>query len=516
MRFFKGEGVEDLTMIGSPSNSAIVSNLSARLNREQIYTGLGDVLISVNPYKRLNIYGDDVIGMYKASATSSNTAPHIFRTAQLAYSKLIENDYSQSIIISGESGAGKTVAAKFLLQYFVAVSPSTGGGSNSQSTSVSQAPVNDYGTSPMGSRSPPPPRPGGRGGGARGGGARGAGRGGGGRGGGARGGGGRGGARGGARGGPPNRGARGRGGRGGGGAGRGRGGGGSAKTVDEIKKIIIDSNPILEAFGNAKTVRNNNSSRFGKYLEIQFEGSAPIGGVITSFLLESTRVAFQGKNERNFHIFYYVFAGCDGSLRQDLGFGNDPTFFHYLGQSGCTTIDEVNDAEEFQIVCNALSTVGIGPGEQAEIWKIIAAILWLGNINFTGSAPAKVTDRSALEYAAYLLQVEPGFLETSLTHKYIISGSARHTEYQSPQNADQSIAVRDALAKTLYARVFDYIVGAINVALSCSKSTNVIGLLDIYGFEIFEHNSFEQFCINFVNEMLQQIFIELTIKAGAG
>eukprot|EP01087_Luapelamoeba_hula_P011486 TRINITY_DN312_c0_g1_i1.p1 TRINITY_DN312_c0_g1~~TRINITY_DN312_c0_g1_i1.p1 ORF type:complete len:968 (+),score=160.10 TRINITY_DN312_c0_g1_i1:957-3860(+) len=302
------------------------------------------------------------------------------------------------------------------------------------------------------------------------------------------------------------------GGGGGGGGGGGRPMGGSV-SVEQVKRIINESNPLLEALGNAKTVRNDNSSRFGKYLEIQFsDNAAPVGGVVTTFLLEKTRVAFQGKAERNFHIFYQLHAGVDASLREELGLGNDPTYFHYLAQSGCTTVEDVDDRADFDVVKNSMTTVGIPGQEQVEIFKILAGILWLGNIRFTGGAPAQVVDKGPLDYAAYLLQVPPDFLHQSLNHRCIQSGSARSTQYQVPQNADQSDAIRDALAKTLYERLFDFVIEKVNASMAFGGNTNVIGVLDIYGFEIFEKNSFEQFCINYVNERLQQIFIELTVR----
>jgi len=295
-----------------------------------------------------------------------------------------------------------------------------------------------------------------------------------------------------------------------------RGGGprGGSKSVEEIKKMIIDSNPLMEAFGNAKTIRNDNSSRFGKYLEIQFNtNDAPVGSVTSTFLLEKTRVAFQGKNERNFHIFYQMLAGADMSLKNDFVINCDPTCFFYLGQSGCTTVEGVNDATDFAEVKAAMGTVGINDTEQYDILRSLAGILHLGNIRFQGEPPAQVTDRQPLEAAAAILGVDPNFLEQSLNHRQIQSGSARATQYAVPQNADQASGIRDALAKTLYSRIFDFIVERVNQSMAHSGSDcNVIGVLDIYGFEIFDKNSFEQFCINYVNERLQQIFIELTVR----
>lgn len=272
----------------------------------------------------------------------------------------------------------------------------------------------------------------------------------------------------------------------------------------------------MEAFGNAKTVRNDNSSRFGKYLEIQFsDNCAPIGGLISTFLLEKSRVAYQQRGERNFHIFYQLLAGLghfSSQAVQDFGIGSDPNSFFYTSQSGCSTIDDVNDAEEFKAVLSSLRLIGCSEDEIYQIFRILAAILHVGNIRFEGDSPAKVRVRDSLDNAAYLLGVEGKFLEMSLNHRQIQSGSARSTQFNVPQNVEQASGIRDALAKTLYSRLFDYIVEKVNRSMSYSGKANVIGVLDIYGFEIFDHNSFEQFCINYVNERLQQIFIDLTVR----
>jgi len=467
-RLFK-EGVEDLVLCSSPSNGEITKQLGARFDRELIYTAIGEVLVSLNPYKYLPITGPEHIAMYQNSAGQGQQQPHVYGLAERAYRRLVDDGDSQCVIISGESGAGKTVAAKLILNYITAVSPSGGGGGGG-------------GGPPPAQPSAPPPR----------------------------------------RGGPP---PRGRGGRGGPRMSvRGRGGGppsrqsmaprgGGSRSVEEIKKIIMDSNPLMEAFGNAKTIRNDNSSRFGKYLEIQFNSnSAPVGGVTSTFLLEKTRVAFQGKNERNFHIFYQMICGADMSLKNDFGINCDPTCFYYLGQSGCTTVEGVDDAKDFREVKAAMTTVGLSENEQYDIFRTLAGILHLGNIRFQGEPPAQVTDRQPLEAAAAILGVDPNFLEQSLNHRQIQSGSARATQYAVPQNADQASGIRDALAKTLYARLFDLIVERVNNSMAHSGECSVVGVLDIYGFEIFEKNSFEQFCINYVNERLQQIFIELTVR----
>ncbi|MDP2437853.1 MAG: hypothetical protein Q8P67_19090, partial [archaeon] len=586
-------------MISSPSNGEITTQLETRLMRDFIYTNIGEVLVSVNPYKQLPMFGEEHIAMYQNSSGGHDTPPHIYALAERAYKRLCALNESQSVIISGESGAGKTVAAKFILKFVTAVSPgstlSGSSGHGGEWGASGKGFTGEWGASP-----PPmvPPRgggpPRGAGGPPRGAPPRAAPRGGGppiapprggappqrarapappmrGRGaaspahddsqvnyGGAsqappmvapRGGGPPRGAPPRARGGPPlpTRGAslasipRQGGPRGGGGAGPsargmparsmspppsfgGSGGGGfgasspsssrggAPNDVDYIKRVINESNPLMEAFGNAKTVRNDNSSRFGKYLEIQFDSShAPVGGSISTFLLEKTRVAGQQKGERNYHIFYQMLAGLDSSLRSQFGL-RDAQSYWYLSQSGCTSVDGVDDRQDFEEVVKAMRTVGFSDSEQNHIWCILSAILNLGNIRFEGEAPARVKDAGALQEASRLLAVEPDLLVMSLNHRQIQSGSARHTQFAVPQNAEQSAGIRDALSKELYSRVFDFIVAKINASLSASGSMNVIGVLDIYGFEIFDTNSFEQFCINYVNERLQQIFIDLTVR----
>ncbi|KYQ92809.1 myosin IK [Tieghemostelium lacteum] len=546
-------GVDDLVLISSPSNGEVANNLGARFDRELIYTNIGEVLIALNPYKQLPITGPEFIKMYQNSPGTGEAPPHIYALAERAFRRLVDDGESQCVIISGESGAGKTVSAKLLLQYITAVSPNNsygasvananGGGNSLPQYDGSSELVEDednlpqydggsdppmgrgFGLPPIGAngggrgravppptnRAPPPQPGGGRGkppppvnnnrpppsvpsGGGRGG--------------------------------PPppvNGGGRGR-------ApppprGGGRGGGpppkivpsGSSRSnkqvdVEYIKKIILESNPLMEAIGNAKTVRNDNSSRFGKYLEIQFsDNNAPVGGQISTFLLEKTRVTFQQKHERNFHIFYQMLAGLDQGKKSEWGL-TQATDFYYLAQSGCTTIEDVNDGNDFMEVQQAMDTVGISKSEQNDIFRILAAILHIGNIRFQGEPPAEIIDDTPVQWASSLLGVDPQFLAQSLNHRQIQSGSVRHTQYAVPQNPDQAAGLRDALAKTLYDRIFEFVVARINQTMQYFGSAKVIGVLDIYGFESFDRNSLEQFNINYVNERLQQIFIDLTVR----
>ena len=281
-----------------------------------------------------------------------------------------------------------------------------------------------------------------------------------------------------------------------------------------MKRLIEDTNPLLEALGNAKTVRNDNSSRFGKYLELQFnsEGS-PVGGTTSTFLLEKTRVAFQNRHERNFHIFYQFIYGADPALKQELGCECDPSYFNYLSQSGCMHVSSVDDVADYRATRSAMGLIGINEGTQVDIFRLLAGILHVGNVQFQGNAPAQVVDPTPLQTAAYLFSVSPEQLAHALVHRKIQSGSARSTQYAVQQNSDQAYGIRDALAKTVYERLFNWVVEQINQSMACtSAGLKCLGVLDIYGFEVFEKNGFEQLCINYVNEKLQQVYVKLKLK----
>uniref|UniRef100_H2LZF3 Osteoclast-stimulating factor 1 n=1 Tax=Oryzias latipes TaxID=8090 RepID=H2LZF3_ORYLA len=292
---------------------------------------------------------------------------------------------------------------------------------------------------------------------------------------------------------------------------------GGGSKVQHVKDIILQSNPLLEAFGNAKTVRNNNSSRFGKYFEIQFSrGGEPDGGKISNFLLEKSRVVNQNENERNFHIYYQMIEGANAQQKEALGVMT-PDYYYYLNQSGTYKVDGTNDSKDFQetLVHYCNSVIGIPADIQAQVLQIIAGILHLGNVSFIEAGNyGQVESTDLLAFPAYLLGIDPNRLQDKLTSRQMDSKWGGKSEsINVTLNQEQATYTRDALAKALYARLFDYLVEAINKAIQKPHEEFSIGVLDIYGFEIFKKNGFEQFCINFVNEKLQQIFIELTLKA---
>jgi len=404
----KRPGVDDLVLLNNVSETAICENLKKRFMDDWIFTYIGPVLISVNPFKEMKYFTSKEVDMYQGAATYENP-PHVYALADNMYRNMTIDSENQCVIISGESGAGKTVAAKFIMDY---ISKISGGG----------------------------------------------------------------------------------------------------ERATHVKEVVKHSNPLLEAFGNAKTVRNNNSSRFGKYVEILFSSGQPTGGMISNFLLEKSRVVSQNAGERNFHVFYQLCEGADESIRTNYGIAEFDNY-NYLASTD-PHVDGTDDNEDWMEVLQAMDAMGFDGTEQGEIISAVAAILHLGNISFVeaGNEVAKPEDEAALDFPAHLLQVEKSVLCTKLTSRVM---AARNERIDVTLNVEQAEATRDALAKAIYFRLFDYLVTRVNQSMKNDSKQKMlsIGILDIYGFEIFQKNGFEQFCINFVNEKLQQIFIELTMKA---
>ncbi|ANB14006.1 myosin 5 [Sugiyamaella lignohabitans] len=295
-------------------------------------------------------------------------------------------------------------------------------------------------------------------------------------------------------------------------------GGSASSDIQRIKDMVLATNPLLESFGCAKTLRNDNSSRHGKYLEILFNGQGePVGAQITNYLLEKARVVGQIRNERNFHIFYQFTKGATQQYREVYGIQGPETYL-YTSASKCTSVDSIDDVKDFQETINAMKVIGLTQDEQDSVFRLLAAILWIGNIDFIeNDEGSQIRDSSVPNFVAYLLDVDAASIEKALTIRIVETsrGGRRGSVYESPLNVVQAKAVRDALAKAIYDKLFDWIVYRVNESLKAQKGSSSlsIGILDIYGFEIFENNSFEQICINYVNEKLQQIFIQLTLKS---
>lgn len=405
--------IDDLVLLDNITDQGVYDGLKKRYDNDLIYTYIGHVLVAVNPYRMLPIYGAAIIKSYQGRYIYEEP-PHVYAIAEDTYKALLNEGQNQCVIISGESGAGKTETSKLIMQYIAAVT-------------------------------------------------------------------------------------------------------GKSKSVKTIKEQILESNPVLEAFGNAKTVQNNNSSRFGKYFEIQFNyGGDPTGGRVTNYLLEKSRVVQQAQTERNFHVFYQLIAGGDGRQKQELRL-TSARDFRYLSGSGCVEVNGINDSKEYSDTRRAMDVIGISKEEQNGAFSLVALVLHLGQFKFSparGGEGSQVADQGLLQFAAQLLGVNDRMLQQALCSRSVSRGQGgKASRYVVPLPVEQAAESCDALAKALYSRMFDWLVNRINQSITDERSEFNIGVLDIYGFEIFQHNSFEQLCINFVNEKLQQIFIELTLKS---
>ncbi|KAK4391839.1 Myosin-17 [Sesamum angolense] len=406
-------GVDDMTKLSYLHEPGVLQNLATRYELNEIYTYTGNILIAINPFQRLpHLYDTHMMEQYKGAALGE-LSPHVFAIADVAYRAMINEGKSNSILVSGESGAGKTETTKMLMRYLAH----------------------------LGGRS-----------------------------------------------------------------------GVEGRTVEQQ---VLESNPVLEAFGNAKTVRNNNSSRFGKFVEIQFDKSGRISGAaVRTYLLERSRVCQISYPERNYHCFYLLCA-APAEEREKYKLGS-PESFHYLNQSKCYTLDGVSDAEEYLATRRAMDIVGISEEEQEAIFRVVAAVLHLGNIEFSkgkeidSSVIKDEKSRFHLNTTAELLKCNPKSLEDALIKRVMVTPEEVITRTLDPEAA---LGSRDALAKTVYSRLFDWIVDKINISIGQDPNSKaIIGVLDIYGFESFKQNSFEQFCINFTNEKLQQHFNQHVFK----
>ncbi|CAK8535181.1 unnamed protein product [Lathyrus sativus] len=393
------EGVDDLIQLSYLNEPSVLHNLQFRYSQDMIYSKAGPILIAFNPFKDVQIYANEYVSAYRNKTLDS---PHVYAMVDAAYNEMIGDEVNQSIIISGESGAGKTETAKIAMQYLAAL------------------------------------------------------------------------------------------------------GGGSCGIENEV----LQTNVILEAFGNAKTSRNDNSSRFGKLIEIHFSATGKMcGAKIQTFLLEKSRVVQLADGERSYHIFYQLCAGSSPDIKARLNL-RAASEYKYLNQSDCMTIDWVDDAKKFHRLKKALDVVQMCNEDQERAFKMIAAILWLGNITFLDNDNEnhiEVVNDEAVSNAASLMGVSSQELITVLSTRKIQAGKDTITK---PLTLRQAIDARDALAKFIYANLFDWLVEQVNKSLEVGKrrTGRSISILDIYGFESFQKNSFEQLCINYANERLQQHF----------
>ncbi|KAM3962821.1 myosin-VIIa [Aphomia sociella] len=403
-------GVEDMITLGELQEYTILRNLHIRYNQQLIYTYTGSMLIAINPYEILPIYTMDQIHFYQTIGDGDVLPPHIFAIGENSYRAQKDTSTNQCIVISGESGAGKTESTKLLLQYLAAAS-----GKHSW-----------------------------------------------------------------------------------------------------IEQQIQETNPILEAFGNAKTVKNDNSSRFGKYINIYFNKKGVIeGGNIEQYLLEKSRIVSQNKGERNYHIFYSLVDGLSSDEKKKLELGR-ATDYNYLTSGNMITCDGRNDGLEFADIRSAFKVLNFPDSDVWTVFSLLSAILHLGNLKFKSFSvnnmeSSEVADNMNATRIATLLGVNKSVLCDALTRKTFV---AHGEKVVSNINVSAALDGRDALVKAIYGHIFEYIVSMINKTLHKDQqlSSTSVGILDIFGFENFESNSFEQLCINYANENLQQFFVRHIFK----
>ncbi|KAL5509430.1 hypothetical protein EMCRGX_G004803 [Ephydatia muelleri] len=409
-------GCADMVLLEEITLDSIVRNLKIRYDNGSIYTYIGSVVVSVNPYRTLLIYDQDYISLYQ-SKSMLELPPHIYAIVDEAYRSMRDKGVDQCLIITGESGAGKTEASKLSMQYVAAVS-------------------------------------------------------------------------------------------------------GKGAEVGRVKEQLLLSNPILEAFGNAKTIRNDNSSRFGKYMDIEFDFKGdPVGGIVSNYLLEKSRVVGQNTGERNFHIFYQLLGGATSDVLEMLHLQKEVYSYHYLSQGGCSYILTMDDSKQFHATIEAMEVIGFSPEDISCVLEMLSAILNLGNAKFkghtlpNGSNACKLDNLKYVTYACDMLGCSRELMEECLTKRSV---ETKRDYVLKPLSAAEGAHARDALCKAIYGRMFSWIVGKINSSIKASSSVRkkkCMGVLDIYGFEVFAENGFEQFIINYCNEKLQQVFIELTLKS---
>lgn len=435
--------VDDNCALMHLNEATLLNNVRLRYKRDCIYTYVANILIAVNPYKDVRqLYSTRTMEQYRGKSLGV-LPPHVFAIADKAFRDMKVLRQSQSIVVSGESGAGKTESTKYILRYLCQSRSSSAG---------------------------------------------------------------------------------------------------------TIEAKILEANPILEAFGNAKTTRNNNSSRFGKFIEVHYDTAMNVvGGYISHYLLERSRIVGQSRSERNYHIFYQLCAGVTSQLRHKLQLAS-PDHFHYL-RRGCTQYfaqpsraggsssaevqsrdhqqlgplndPMLDDARDFNLLDKALATVGLSDAERLAVYTTVAAVLHLGNITFEedpndnkGGCVVTPVSEPALSATASLMGVDADELRQALLSRVMQTNKAGYkgTIIMVPLKVHEASSARDALAKGVYSRLFDYIVHCINKSIPFVSSSYYIGVLDIAGFEYFTVNSFEQFCINYCNEKLQQFFNQRILK----
>ncbi|XP_050303869.1 unconventional myosin-Ib [Anthonomus grandis grandis] len=405
-------GAWDTVLLDPLTEDTFIGNLQQRFRRDHIYTYIGNVLISINPFKKLALYSADLVSNYVRRAPFQ-LPPHIYGVAESAYRSLTDKGENQCIIVTGESGSGKTEAARIVLQFLVLVS-------------------------------------------------------------------------------------------------------GNAPEVKRIKDSLVQANTLLEAFGNAKTMRNDNASRFGKFLDIEFDYKGdPIGGHLTNYFLDKTRVTTLGTNDRNFHIFYQLLSGADIHLLKCLKLQRNVEQYAILQtESHHPTATEEDDKKLFVYTREALEVLGFTSTDIVHIFRVLAVILKLGNLQFVpcnnidGTDGCSVSNDYELFEVCELLSADHRWIQRILTSKQIEDG------IMADLGSIEASRLRDLLCRTLYSRLFTWLINRINETIKAKSlgKRKFLGVLDLYGFESMKNNSFEQLLINYCNEKLHQFMINICLK----
>uniref|UniRef100_A0A672V2S6 Myosin IXB n=1 Tax=Strigops habroptila TaxID=2489341 RepID=A0A672V2S6_STRHB len=409
------EDFDDLCNLPDLTETTLLEDLKCRFLKHKIYTYAGSILIAINPFKFLPIYNPKYVKMYE-NHQLGKLEPHIFAIADVAYHTMLKKHVNQCIVISGESGSGKTQSTNFLIHCLTALS--------------------------------------------------------------------------------------------------------QKGYASGVERTILGAGPVLEAFGNAKTAHNNNSSRFGKFIQVNYlENGIVRGAVVEKYLLEKSRLVSQEKDERNYHVFYYLLLGANEEERKEFHL-KQPEDYFYLNQHNLKIEDGEDLRHDFERLKQAMEMVGFLSATKNQIFAVLSAILYLGNVTYKKKATGRdegleVGPPEVLDILSQLLKVKREILVEVLTKRKTVTANDKLI---LPYSLNEAITARDSMAKSLYSALFDWIVLRINHALLNKKDMEEsvtclsIGVLDIFGFEDFETNSFEQFCINYANEQLQYYFNQHIFK----